>query len=246
MKVPSDFDVLPDLLRELSISKRKVTTGMIAQTVRQASDVGCFGAVVEIFRRIKNTGCQINHPEVAREVMIGAVLRASRDEWSEEAVRKAVKNAGTAVRMMGETRHKAYKLHLEEEMNALKLPEVNGSMMTLYAVLASRVQAGENVVGEVTEWMRKMLKYQDKADLALAEESLADANHKLSVWAPVWVGGKLAMNVVADGAEKKQLSKFVADAESLVQRAKEAVEAQTPEGTERRGLKLYNELEKLL
>lgn len=235
---------LAGFLEGLKVARRKVAGWQVEKMVRRANEGGKQGVVMDVLRRVEKTGVGLWDVKVCREVMRGAVLKATRSGWSEEGIEKGVKYAENVWELMWDPRH------VEEQkkvgMDPRGRPEIVGVMVLMHAVKAAKLEGGKDEEGMVEKYAEIMLKRWEnsRSDMAVDAQDWSDANYKLSIWAPVWYGTRMARQVVGAGSPlgKRLEEKLIQDLEPLVQKSQAIVLAHTPEEGVRRGLKMYEDI----
>lgn len=245
MSESGEWGNMAGFLEGLKVARRKVAGWQVEKMVRRANEGGKQGVVMDILRRVERTGVGLCDVEVCREVMRGAVLKATRSGWSEEGIRKGVKHAENIWELMWDSRH------VEEQkkagMDPRRRPEIVGVMVLMHAVKAVKLGGGKDEGGLVEKYAEIMLKRWEKSreDMMIDnEEDWSDANYKLYIWAPVWHGMKMARQVVGAGSPlgKRLGEKLIQDMEPLVEKSRAIVLEHTPEEDTRRGLKMYEDV----
>ena len=239
-----DWGNMAGFLEGLKVARRKVAGWQVEKMVRRANEGGKMGVVHDVLRRVEKTGVGLWDVRVCREVMWGAVLKATQSGWSEEGIEKGVKYAENIWELMWDPRH------VEEQkkvgMDPRGRPEIVGVMVLMHAVKAVKLGGGKDEAGMVERYAEVMLKrWENSRDtMVVDEQDWSDANYKLCVWAPVWHGMKMARQVVGAGSPhgKRLEKKLSQDLEPLVQKCQAIVLAHAPDEGMRRGLKMYEDV----
>lgn len=233
-----DWANLPGFLEGLKTAKRKLKGWQVEKMVRTANACGRQGVVLVCLQRVERTGVGLWEGGVARECMLGAVMRAIEGAWSEEAVEGGWRLARQYWELMWDDRHLRVG-----GANVKMMPEVLGAMVLLS--VARMVKEGDERK-ELERFVHRLLGVWGKVDFSLAEGGWVEANQKLVGWAPVLRGMQLAQKVLGKDSEmgRELGEKAKNDLEPMMQKALAAVYAQTPENGSRRGVKLYEDLAK--
>ena len=239
MTETKDWRNLPGFLEGLATARRMVKGFQFEKMVRKANDCGKMGVVLECLKRVKDTGMGLWELRVAREVMWGATAKAMQADWSEEGVEKGTKFAEMIWELMLDPKHRE-KMHGDQD--AKKRPEVIGVLVQMHAARALIDGIGDDG-GVVEKYVKMMLQVWGNAETNLEDGDWDDANHKLTMWAPVWHGMTMAQKLL--GAQTplgKELGAKLKELESLIRQARPLLlDNPSQEGT-RRGLKLYESL----
>ena len=240
-----DWELLPDFLRELKASGRRLRAPLVAKMVRKAAGQGHMGLMMEVFRRVESTGLKLGDLEVTREVMQGAIQRAVRGDWGEQELDKALKHAELTLLSLEDPKHAAGK----GQENPLDRPEVIGVAMALAATKAAKYLGAKDEGGKVERYASRYLKSMEGKEISVDATSWRDGNDKLTMWVPSWQGIQMALKVLGkDSQSAKGLSEVLArDLEPLIGMARSVVEAHpAPEEGRRRGIAMYEDLARTL
>lgn len=239
-----DWGNMAGFLEGLKVARRKLAGWQVEKMVRRANEGGKMGVVHDILRRVEKTGVGLWDVGVCREVMRGAVLKATQSGWSEEGIEKGVKYAENIWELMWDPRH------VEEQkkvgMDPRRRPEIVGVMILMHGVKAIKLEGGKDEGGMVEKYAEIMLKRWENSRgiMVVDEQDWSDANYKLCVWAPVWHGIKVARQVVGVGSPlgKRLGEKLSQDLEPLVRKCQAIILAHAPKEGTRRGLKMYEDI----
>lgn len=239
MTETGDFKNLPGFLEGLKTARRSIKGYQLEKAIRRANDCSRQSIVNECLRRTESTGLTLGNLRVAREAMWGATLRAVQSEWSQEGIEKAARHAEILWELMHDPRHHQ-KMHGTED--AKKRPEILGILVQLSAARARK--GGDK--SAVEKYASFMLSHwgNGRDEMIIGEGDWNDANYKLLMWAPVWHGIKLALEV--SGAQsslgKRLGEKMNQDLEPLVKQCRDILSANPPQEGVRRGLNMYEKL----
>ena len=243
MAESGDWGNMAGFLEGLQVARRKVAGWQVERMVRRANEGGKMGVVHDVLRRVERTGVGLWDVVVCREVMLGAVLKASQSGWSREGVEKGAKYAEDIWELMWDSRHREGQRKVE--MDPRRRPEIVGVMVLMHAVKAVKLSGGKDEGEMVKKYAELMLKHWEKSEemMTVGAQDWSDANYKLCVWAPVWHGMKMALQVVGAGSPlgRRLEEKLRQDVEPLVQKCQAIVLAHVPKGGTRRGLKMYED-----
>lgn len=236
MKDGKDWVNIPGFLEGLKTAKRKLSAAQLEKLVRRANMCGRQGVVLVCLQRVERTGMGLWDAGVARECMLGAVMRAVAGQWGKEAVEEGARLARMYWELMWDERHSKVG-----GANVKLMPEVVGVMVLLSAARVLKVGEGKEEVGKFAE---RLVGAWGRFDLTADESDWVQANHLLVAWAPVLQGMKLAQRVLG---KESQLGKDLGlkaqkELEPLLRKALATVNAHTPEGGTRRGVQLYEDL----
>ena len=201
---------------------------------------------MECAERVEGTGLGLWYEGVVRELLWTAVAKAQTGGLTEGSVEKALKLANKIWAMMQDPRHRYDKKRgLVDPM--LKV-EVVGVMLQLYAARILKSENKEDEDGKLQKYVNHLLAIWDGQSPDIKPDvEWNDANHKLMMWAPVWHGMKMALQVLGPtSSEKKELGSKLNDVENVLQKARNVLLTQQSDGETRRGLKIYEELSREL
>ncbi|KAM0802911.1 hypothetical protein BDR22DRAFT_819565 [Usnea florida] len=239
-----DWRNMAGFLEGLKVARRKLAGWQVEKMVRRANEGGKLGVVLEILRNVDKTGVGLWDVGVCREVMRGAVLRGLRSGWSKEGVDKGVRYAECIWDLMWDPRN--VEQQKKVGMDPRAKPEIVGVMVLMHAIRAVRFGEGKDEEVMVWRYAELMLKIWEnsRALMVVDAQNWSDANYKLMVWAPVWLGMKLARQIVGAGSPlgKRLGEKLRQDLEPLVRETQAIVAAHAAEGGTRRGLKMYEDM----
>lgn len=239
-----DWGNMAGFLEGLKVARRRLAGWQVEKMVRRANEGGKQGVLMDILRRVEKTGVGLWDVGVCREVMRGAVLKATRSGWSGEGIEKGVKYAENIWELMWDPKH--VEVQKKVEMDPRRRAEIVGVMVLMHAVKAVKLGGGKDEGGFVEKYAELMLKrWENSRDVMVIDtEDWSDANYKLSIWAPVWHGINMAQQVVGAGSSlgKRLGEKLSQDLEPLMQKSQAIVSAHAPEEGMRRGLKMYEDI----
>ncbi|MCJ1316036.1 hypothetical protein MMC15_001356 [Xylographa vitiligo] len=249
LRTPADWLVLPLFLAGLRSSGRTLRPALLEKMVRRAAAAGRMGVVGECARMVARTGVRLDSVGLAREALWGAVQTGILAGWSAEGTAAAARQAEGLLVLMEEPAHVAggAKPRAAGGGDPRRAPEVLGAGMGLVALRALRAGEGD-VGGRVERGATRMLGCWGNADLSVREEGWWDANRALMCWAPVEVGMRVAVRVLGEGSELgRRLEEVRAgQVEPAVRKAREVLERGGPKEGRRRGVVMYEELQKAL
>lgn len=244
MSESRDWRNMAGFLEGLKVARRKLAGWQIETMVRRANDGGKMGVVHEILRRGDKTGVGLWDVGVCREVMRGAVLKGVRSRWNKGGIDKGVRCAESIWELMWDPRNVEQQKKIGMDPRAK--PEIVGVMVLMHAIKAVRFGGGKDEGDKVGKYAELMLKTWEssRAMMVVDAQDWSDANYKLMVWAPVWLGIKMARQIVGAGSPlgKRLGERHSQDLEPLVQKSQAIVVAHTTEGGTRRGLKMYEDM----
>ena len=245
MHTKSDWDVLLGFLEGLKTSGRKLTLPMAEKMIRRASAAGHIGVITECLRRVERTGLKLNHVQIVRNAMGGALQTAIHSGWNEEGTTKALKQAEGFLELIEDPAHVPTRT-TGTTNDPRKAPDVVGVVMSLEAFKTAKFAGGSNGGAKVEKYAKRFLRLWRNAELTLARDQRWNANRSLIVWAPVAHGIRSALQVLGRQSETgKELEKVLQDdLEPLVSSAKAILEQHTSGDVQRWGLVLYKELER--
>ncbi|MCJ1403007.1 hypothetical protein MMC11_006229 [Xylographa trunciseda] len=246
LRTKADWHILPSFLEGLKTSRRKLSPAMVEKMVRRAAAAGQMGVVGECARMVARTGVKVDNVGLAREVLWGTLQTVVLAGWTPKGTAVAAKQAEGMLVLMEDPAHVGGKRGAKGT-DPRRAPEVVGVGMGLMALRA--VKSGEGDVGaKVEKLARKMLDCWKHAELDVKEGSWWDANRALLMWAPVEVGIQSAMKVLGARTElgKRLGAVLKADVGPVVQKAKSILQRDGPTEGRRRGMVMYDELQKAL
>ncbi|MCJ1287574.1 hypothetical protein MMC26_006926 [Xylographa opegraphella] len=243
LRTTADWRLLPFFLEGLRTSGRKLAPARAEKMVRRAAAAGQMGIVGECARMVARTGVKLDEVGLAREMMWGAVQTAVLEGWSAQGTAAAAKQAEGTLVLMEDPAH----VGGERARDPRRAPEVVGAGMGLVALRAGKAGEGD-AGGKVEKLARRTLDCWRYAELGGRDGSWWDANRALMWWAPVEVGMRAAMKVLGEQSELgRRLGEVLkADVEPVVQKAKGILEREGPAEGRRRGIVMYEELQRAL
>ena len=243
MQAPADWQNIVGFLEGLRIARRTVSLAMMQKLVRKANEMGRQGTVMEILRGVERTGVVLRDVDLVREIMIGAVMRAQKAGWDNEAViEKALKYAEGVVELCEDPRHTEGRRITAEDPRAR--PEVLGIAVLLASVKAVRFHESRDEDGKVKRDAERMMRLWGNRGLRINGDDLHSANHLLVTWSPVWHGMRMALECMGEGSDlASQLQDAMTqDLEPFLQKAKDILTAKKPDAKQPRGLNMYESL----
>ncbi|KAL8675715.1 MAG: hypothetical protein Q9224_007401 [Gallowayella concinna] len=232
-------------LTGLQTAKRRIRSGQLEKMVRKMAEKGGLGVVMEIARRVEDTGMKLGDVGVTREIMWGAVWRCMNSGYTEEAVRDGAKFVNAIWEMLSEERH-VDKTIRGRDGDPKTNPEIAGVVMWMRAVQSTLFSESKDPDDQVKKAVETVLAVWKNADLKINEEGRGwyDANHKLLMWAPVWHGMKISRKILGQNTSlgRDLTSTITLDLEPTIQKAIEVLSRN--DNTKRRGLGFYEMLEK--
>ncbi|CAD6591011.1 MAG: hypothetical protein ASARMPRED_005146 [Alectoria sarmentosa] len=239
-----DWGNMAGFLAGLKVARRKLAGWQVEKMVRRANEGGKQGVMHEILRRVEKTGVGLWDVKVCREVMRGAILKGVQSGWSKEGIERGVKYADNIWELMWGPRHAEEQKKLGTDPRGR--PEILGVMVLMHAIKALKLAGGKDEGGVLEKYAEVMLKRWEnsRGEMVIDEQDWSDVNYKLSIWAPVWHGMKMARQVVGAGSPlgKKLGEKLSQDLEPLMQKSQAILSAHAPEEGMRRGLKMYEDI----
>lgn len=226
----------------LKTARRSIKAFQIEKLVRRANVAGQQGVVMELLKRVDKTGVGIWDLSIAKEVMLGAVLKGVHGNWSQSAAERACRYAEAIWELIWDPGHSDGAKKMGSDIR--RAPEVLGYLVLVHAVRAR--QGGEGEVEMVRKHVQLMLKDWERADLNVdvEEGDWYHANNQLKTWAPVWQALKLAQEYV-DKPTGQLVAKAVKDLKKTVMSSKSILEEHRPINGPRRGLGMYEDMVKL-
>ncbi len=242
----TDWEIVPDLLREFYVSKRYIKPPQLEKLVRIAAEKDRMGLIINCIRNADEIGINIGHAGVMREILLGCITRATHADWDLRQLSIAMKQAETVYHLSHNSLH--------TPVDPKTKPDIVGTVMALVAAKAHLAKAqgqdeGSTELGTDTERIERyatsMLDRSAHADLDLKEGDCNKGNEKLLMWLPVWFGVQMAERVLPTKSAvlKRMKGAFNADIDPLI---KKAVAAQQSAPKNTRGKLLYDNLVKVL
>ncbi|KAL8912092.1 MAG: hypothetical protein Q9171_002880, partial [Xanthocarpia ochracea] len=241
-----DWVNMVPFLMGLKTAGRKVKWWQFEKIIRRMGVKGGLGAVMEMARRVEETGVKLGHVQVAREAMWGGVLKCVQSGWSKEGVKEGEKFVEAMWQMLSEERHVDRNATGKETDPKMK-PEIVGVLLWIRALRSSLFGESQDVDGKIKRAAEMVLAVWKNADLTVDDNGWYDANHKLMMWTPVWHGMKMARKIVGENTVlgRDLATTITSDLEPLLRKAQENVSRHVSEDSSRRGLLLYDELSKI-
>ncbi|KAF6238611.1 hypothetical protein HO173_003117 [Letharia columbiana] len=244
MEETGDWGNMAAFLEGLKVARRKLAGWQVEKMVRRANEVGNQGVVMDILNKVKKTGVGLWDVKVCREVMRGAVLKATQSGWSDEGVERGLKYAEKIWDLMWDPRHVEEQKKVGTDLRGR--PEIVGVVVLMHAVKAVKLGGGKDEGGIVAKYAEVMLERWEnsRGEMVIDAQDWSDANYKLMMWAPVWHGMKMARQVVGAGSPLggRLDEKLSQDLEPLIHKSRAITLAHTPADGMRRGLKVYEDM----
>lgn len=227
----------------LKTARRSIKPWQMRKLVRRINEAGQQGVVLDLLRRVETTGVGLWDIHVAKEVMLGAVLKGVQGDWRHGVTEKACRLAELIWELVWDPRHsdEARKMSLDIR----RLPEVLGALILVHAVRARQV--GDKHAEMVGKYVQLLLKDWDGARLHMDTRKDGNRYHVnagMVAWAPVWQGMKLAQGIV-DKTTGQKVEEIVGDLEKTMKHFKTISMEYEPTKGPSRGQKLYDEMVKL-
>ena len=240
MKEGKDWANLPGFLEGLKTARRKLKGWQIEKLVRKANACGRQGVVLVCLQRVERTGVGLWDSNVARECMLGAVMRAMDGGWTKESVEDGWRLGRQYWELTWDKRH-----HSSDGGNAKLNVGVVGSMVLLNAARVVKAGEGMEDVERFARRLKSLLGLDWTEEMRAKENSgWVEANQDLLIYGPILKGMQLAQRVLGKDSElgRDLGERIEKDLELMLQKALAIVNAHTPEDGSRRGAKLYGDL----
>ncbi len=243
LKEGKDWQNLPGFLEGLKTAKRKLTSGQLEKMVRKANLIGRQGVILECLRRVEGTGVGLWDVKVVREVMLGAMMKAHEGNWEKGDVEQAIKLARAVWDLTEDSKHAVKARDVGPENVPRTRPDIVGVMVQLEAAKAILSGEGKDEGGKVEGAVEMLLGCWADTEIGSGGMKWFDANHKLTIWAPVWHGTKLARKVLGEESKYgKTLEEIIKRLEPVLEEARDIVVRAPQPKRLRRGVKMYEEL----
>ncbi|PVH79559.1 hypothetical protein DL98DRAFT_492608 [Cadophora sp. DSE1049] len=239
MKDKRDWNNLPNLLQGLKTAKFRLDGNARINLLRKAGRAGRQDVILECLRRADETGLTLTEPNFVVQVFFWMQRKAYLSDWDVEETKKALLWAEMVKDMMAEPKH-----HSAAGSKPLaNFYEVNGVLLELAAVKASKHQAGKDVEGKVERYASDLLASPRDFE-ARHQSKFQERNFWLSSNIPVVHGLRLAQALL--GATSKLsvgLKTLGEELEPLLSKAKDQVsEIPNKNGTVPTGVLMYEKL----
>lgn len=245
MREGKDWINLPEFLRGLRESKRKLKGWQMEKVTRKACMAGREGVIMMCLQRVKQTDLGLWEPAVVRELMWAAVRKAQAGDWKKEAVEAGVKFAEDVWVMMQDP-NQIDVAKKRGKIDSMRRPEVVGVLVLLHAARAAMFGGGKDEGGKVAKYVERLLTVWEGFDMTFKEGDWNQANQNLMMLAPVWSGMQMARRVLRKGSDRgKELGVILAECESALPNLRNTIMAHQPKECVRRGLNMYDELSKI-
>ncbi|KAL8848975.1 MAG: hypothetical protein Q9221_006006 [Calogaya cf. arnoldii] len=250
-KEPRDWANMVRFLIELKISGRKVKGWQFEKIVRRMGEKGGLGIVMDMARRVEGTGMSLGDIGITREAMWGAVLKCVKSEWSEEGVKEAEKFIEAIWEMLSEERH-VDRNATGKASDPKMQPEIVGVLLWIRALRSTLFNESKDTEDRKVKRAAEMVLavYKKNAITTLRDDdgrNWREANQKLMMWAPVWHALKMARKIVGENTAlgRGMTNTISLDLEPMLKKAMGIVRGHVAEDVTRRGLVLYDEIEKI-
>ena len=151
----SDWNNLPALLAGLTKAKLTPRRGIMGKIARKAIEAGRFGTILQCLQQAELTQMTLRKREVLRNVVYALREVAQREQWSEEATSKALRDANAVAAMLED---KANGSGTETRLNDPRTdPYVLAVYLELAAVYAYEHQEAKDVDGKVRVYAERLL-----------------------------------------------------------------------------------------
>ncbi|KAI9740416.1 MAG: hypothetical protein M1834_004996 [Cirrosporium novae-zelandiae] len=258
MKDPMDWRNLSSLLAGLKTASRYPKKGQLVQMARKANEAGMQNIILNCARQVTKTGFRLKDRELVWEVIFGAHLKGQQSGWDEEGTKKALTEAEQVLYLLEEEKHCGGSVFSDRDPRIQ--PEIVGLALELAAARATKHANGEDADDKVENYAAKLMTLWRNPLLQLSKDKYI-ANRNLTMWAPVWNGMRMSINILdkkLSGAQGKHqkvtpgLGKLEDWLKLMIQRASKEVEPlllesrkvvlETAAGKPRRGLEIYDAL----
>ena len=151
----SDWAILPGLLKGLHSMGKDPPPRVRARIVRLAALRGQFGVILVALGKVRETGFTLKDPLTLGAVVWGLRQVAERDNWNEEGVARAIKDANAVATLLESELHgSGKKLRVNDPRTR---PSVLGVYLELAAVYAWRFKDGQDVDGKVEAFAERLM-----------------------------------------------------------------------------------------
>lgn len=235
---------LPEFLMGLKSAKRKLKDFHMEKIVRRACLAKKEGLMKQCCMRVEDTGVGLWDIGIVRELMWAALRRAYDGRWEKDALRRGLKFAEDVWLLLQDPRHQTPDG--KRLVDPMRRPEVVGVLLQLQAANTAALGGGREETEKLQKYVKILLAVWDHTEFGRPKD-WNDANLKLMMWTPLWLGMKTARQVLGNGTEmgEKLRMNLVHDVEPVLQRARDLILTNPPqEGKTRRGAKLYEALSK--
>jgi len=239
MKDKRDWNNVPNLLQGLKTAKFRIGGDARMRLLRKAGRAERQDVILECLRRADETGMTLKEPDFVVQVFFWMRQKAYLSDWDAEETKKALHWAEMVKDMMAEPKHQP-----AAGSNSLaNLLEVNGILLELAAIRASKYQDGKDVDGKVEKYATDLLASPRDFHVRRQNKSGGE-NFWLSTNVPVVHGSKLAQAVLGVTSElSSRLKTLGEELEPLLSKAKVQVsETPTKNGTIQTGVMMYERL----
>jgi hypothetical protein len=156
-----DYANLKPLLEGLTNAQRKLKDDLQGKIVRLAGYKGCIYEVIDCARSARRTGFKLNTSEKVNETLHHVQMKAFDSDWDLEETRKALRWATMVLEMTQDEAHQPKRRKdakpVPGEIALGRHPMALAAPMHLAAALATRHEAGQEVVDLVHKYAREIL-----------------------------------------------------------------------------------------
>ena len=184
---------LPAFLEGMEMAKEELPAAWVEKLTRTANKAGKTGVIKLCAEMVKKTGVTLANPAMTQELMLGYHLQAAQEQFSGEALEKALKSAEQISFMMEDKLHCAGKLKAGHQ-DMRKDPIVLGVLLELAAYKAVNVTGGEDVDGRVAGLVTKTLSCTKDQNWELSVDQ-REMSGVLSKWIPLWNGMRTGLRI---------------------------------------------------
>ncbi|KAK5627780.1 hypothetical protein RRF57_003495 [Xylaria bambusicola] len=157
----ADFANLKPLLEGIHYAGRKIPPSLYTKILRVVCSKGHVYDIIDCARSVRRTGYKLDTSEKVNEILHSIQLKARDAEWDEAETRQALRWADMVVEMLHDEAHQPKRPKdqplLPGEIPLNRDPMVLAAQLHLAAVLASRYEAGEEILDRVDKLARDIV-----------------------------------------------------------------------------------------
>ncbi|WPG98360.1 Hypothetical protein R9X50_00114900 [Acrodontium crateriforme] len=234
-----EWQNLPNLLVGLKHSRHTPSPERMEEIIRKAVEQGRIGIIVQCLQQAERTGMTLRTGKVMRSVMWGLHQTAQMDNWSEESVTKALKNASQVALLLETEVHSTGGStgSSSAPWDAKRRPENVAVFLELEAVNAYKFHNGVDVNGKVKMYAERLLKCIGDIPEKTKPRSHAPAprgpQFEMLHGVPIWHGLTLAQKILSPNMPQAEFAnQIIAEYQTSLSALAKAIEEKSPkEGT---------------
>ena len=175
MEKKSDWEILPDVLTELTRAKVNVKKRALGRFARKAANASAYNAILECVKQARRTGFILRDIEDVNEAMTPLYQQAMWDDWSEEQTHKGIQYAERIAQHLDRPEHCGDGT-LPPSQDPRVQPSTIGILLLLSAVRATKHLNGQDTEQRVMKYSDLLMKNWFRASIVVPGEGESGAS----------------------------------------------------------------------